>query len=569
MSYEPADTHLVPYVTKIWSSLKYEVRNGEVPETVKETLSIFECLPQRLGGQSGTSETALTDFLSETWKDCSEDLENPTYTEQAGSILISVAGGGVLPFCYVCPRLLEAARRNIAQPKSPLHTKHLLTLLNNLLRTRVHLVSKLEVARNQGGKQLFPGPDFDIPVTIIHDLYFKLFRENTVESPTKEQADVAKEALKGLSLVVQQQSITEDLKTVAAYDQGSFREICTALAYRATNCFNVPSTTSQELQDIDKATVEALKTTVKYFPEGYGKILSGVLSEVQKRDWERSPAERSFNDLHALCQRVAFIGCTDVPVCATPIVNFAAFAGTMLHMLSYLLGERPSLKACAIVADALATGMAYFARACDEKGLKKSDGTVAPWDLLNVKREVQNGLPGFPHLVRDALDKFDPIQLVQSAKAATYDVFTSFLLLGVYIVSELYQHAVITGLDDGPCPSWHLRIRRRPNTELDDQEFGRFIQSYLEEVGLAATTVLRELSSSAQKDLDLGAQMIWFFGGSGTDSLLEKQDIGVLEKEVFVLSCGIARAIRPDIVSKMVSSNTNMCCFCGEKGQLF
>lgn len=550
VSYEPIGTCLVPYVTKIWSSLKYEVRNGEVPEAVKETLSVFEYLPQRLAGQSSTPDAALMDFLSQAWKDSAEDLENPTYTEQAGSILISVAGGGVLPFCHICPRLLEAARRNIAQPKSETHTKYLLILLNNLLRTRLHLVSKLETETSPEAQGL-PGTEFDIPVTIVHDIYFKLFRENTVERPTKEQAEIAKEALKGLALVVQQRKIVEGWKTVDAYDQDTFKEICTALAYRATNCFNVPPTTTQELQDIDKATVEALKSTVKFFPEGYGKILAGVLGEVKKRDWEKTPAQRSFNDLHALCQRVAFIGCTDVPVCSTPVINFAAFTGTMLHILSYLLDERTNLKACAIVADALATGMAYFSRTCAEKNLKKFDGTVARWDTPTVEREVQHGLPEFPHLARGTVDKFDPVQLVQSAKPTEHDVFTSFLLLGVYTVSELYQHAIVTGSGGDAGLSWSLRIRGRPNFELDVQELDRHIQAYFEEVGLVATTVLRELSPSAQKDLNLDAQMIWYFQELGMDSLLEEQRISRLDKEIFALTDGIARGIRPEIVSKM------------------
>lgn len=546
------------YVTKIWSSLKYEVRNGEVPETVKETLSIFESLPRRLAGQSDTPEPALTEFLSQTWKDCVEDLENPTYTEQAGSILISVAGGGVVPFCYVSPRLLEAARRNIAQPKSPAHTKHLLTLLNNLFRTRLHLVTELEVAGKQGSspeKQLNTGPEFDIPVTIVHDLYFKLFRENTVETPTKEQADISKEALKGLALVVQQRRFTDEGQTVAAYDQDILKEICAALAYRATNSFNVPPTTTQELQGIDKATVEALKTTVKFYPEGYGKILSDVLSEVRKREWEKSPAERSFNDLHALCQRLAFIGCTDVPVSPIPIVNFAAFTGTTLNMLKYLLDERPNHKASAIVADALATGFAYFSRACHESGLRSSSDTVASWDITNVEREVQDILPSLPHLLGDAVDAFNPVQFVQSAKPTNHDVFTSFLLLGVNTVSKLYQHATITGSGSDSKLNWSLRICGRPNSELDGRDSDRFIQNYLEEIGLAATTVLRELSPSAQKDLELDAQLIWLFQGHGTDSLLEEQTIGLVEKGIFALTYGIARGIRPEIVSRLVSAS--------------
>lgn len=556
-NYDPVDTRLVPYVTNLWSSLKYEVRNGEVPEAIQETLYIFECLTSRLA-KFDSAKAALADFLSLTWKDTAEDLENPTYTEQAGSILISIAGGSVLAFCCTNPRLLEAVRQNIGQPKSPTHTKILLMLLNNLIRTHRKLTAKAN-EWSEHDKQAFKADGFGIPVTVIDDIYFKLFREHAANNPSKEQVEIAKEAVIGLSLLVEVQRLRSDFTTTAAYEEDTLREICTALSYRATNAFNVSSTASADLYNIDVSAVAALKTVVKVFPEGYAKILSNLASEVEKRTWKGTASERTFSDLHSVCQRIAYIGCADMPKSDNPIVNFALFAGTMLNILSVLFNAEANIKFCAVVADALATGMAYFVKAVGENGLKQQETVVEIRKISDLEHMLHAEIPDFPKLRYKQVNLYDPIPSARSIKAAKHSVFASFQVVGVYVVSELYQHATSLSMPAGSeIPLLHLSdaLRSAQNMDRDGLRASDNLAAYLSELGRAACLTLRELSPTTQGSLDLDNRVLGCFNNVRRWSY-DRPLVILRDMELYALSCGIAEAMHFSTVMILVSENSS------------
>lgn len=556
VGYEPINTSLVPYVTKLWSSLKYEVRNGEVPEAIQETLSIFESLTSRLS-KSTEVEAALAEFLSQTWKDTAEDLENPTYTEQAGSILISIAGGSVGAFCRTNPRLLEAVKQNISQPKSPAHTKNLLVLLNNLVRTHRRLTAKVN-EWSEHDKRAFNADGFEIPVAITDDIYFKLFRENTIDNPSKEQVEIAKEAINGLSLVVDVQRVGADFTTTAAYEQDTLREICTALSYRATNSFNVSPTASAELYNIDVSAVAALKTVVKVFPEGYARVLSNLVAEVEKRTWKGTASERTFDDLHSVCQRVAYIGCADIPKSETPIINFALFAGTMLNILSVLFNAEANIKFCAVVADALATGMAYFIKAVEGRGLKETEVVTDGWKAEDLEHMLQAEVPDFPKLRYKQVNLYDPIPSTKSIKAAKHSVFTSFQLVGVYVVSELYQHATTVSMSaDGSVPLLRLSdaLRSADNIDGENPRVSENLAAYLGELSRAACLVLREFRAGAQSSLDLDNRVVGCFNNGLRWASITKPLVAFSDSEIYALSVGIAQAMHCAVVTTLVSGN--------------
>jgi DNA repair/transcription protein MET18/MMS19 len=554
-NYEPIDTSLVPYVTNLWSSLKYEVRNGEVPEAIQETLHIFEYLTSRLAKFDST-EAALADFLSLTWNDTAEDLENPTYTEQAGLILTSIAGGSVLAFCCTNPRFLEAVRRNISQPKSAAHTRILLILLNNLIRTHGKLTAKVD-EWSECEKRAFNGDVFGIPVTVIEDIYFKLLREHATENPSKEQAEIAKEAVMGLSLLVELQRLRSDFTTTAAYEEDTLREICTALSDRATNAFNSSSTASTYSYNINISTVAALKTVVRVFPEGYAKMLSDLVSEVEKRDWQRAPSEHTFGDLHSVCQRIAYIGCADVPKSANPIVNFALFAGTMLNILSVLFNAEANIKFCAVVADALATGMAYFTKAAEEKGLKQQDTVVETHKIGDLEHMLHAEIPDFPKLRCKQVNLYDPIPSAKSVKAAKHSVFASFQVVGVYVVSELYQHATSLSMPaDSEIPLLQLSdaLRSAQNMDKHGLRVSDDLAAYLSELGRAACLVLRELSPTAQTNLEIDSKVLSCFNNIHR-RISDRPLVILRDMELYALSCGIAEAMHSSTVMIMVSGN--------------
>lgn len=558
--YEPIETNVLPYVPQIWSSLKYEVRNGEAPEAIQETLSVFETISGRLAASS--PPTNLKGFVDLVWNDCADDLvENPAYTEQLGSILISVARAHLESFLIVSPRLINSFQRAIDQPKSPSHTKSLLSVLNNLLRVRrtlaTQLPTKASLDTNEAG--------LNGSVSSIRAMLFGIFNENLVEDPNTQQFDLAKEALVGLEQVVMQRRPSGDgVGSVTDCDEAAFKEICAALSFRYLNCFNRrPPVEGSAQEGFENAVGQALRTTVQYYPQGYGKIVADVLDDVKKTNWTGYPAKRSLASLSVSCMRLAHLGCTAVPEDAAAIVNFATFAGGMLKILGILFASKSNFKACASVAAAVLKGVQSFIACAKVRSyldaLKISNKWETTWSIATVDAAVKDIYPTFPDLANGYFDEFDPLlstQISSTAPTSEQEAFVlSFLQLGVYIVRQLYQHATKQVVEAG-----NMRIDLSEpliaglcenNSQASPVSLWR--DRYLNMVGSIAAAVLRELNLSAQQDLDLHTQIVGCFRPmEGTSQ--QRSWNWHCSATISELSWGIAHAIRPEVVLKLVST---------------
>lgn len=546
---------------QIWSSLKYEVRNGEAPEAIQETLSVFETMSRRLADSS--PPTNLKGFVELVWNDCADDLvENPAYTEQLGSILISVARAHPESFLIVSPRLVNSLQRAIEQPKSPSHTKSFLSVLNNLLRVRRTLSAHLSAKASLDPHGLGTSGQ----VSSLRAMLFKIFNENLLEDPNAQQFDLAKEALAGLEQVVMQRRPSNDgVGSVADCDEVAFKEICAALSFRYLNCFNRrPPVEGSAQEEFEYAVGQALRTTVQYYPDGYGKIVSDVLDDVKKTSWTGYPAKRSFTSLSVSCMRLAHLGCSAVPEDAAAIVNFATFAGGMLKMLGILFASKSNFKACAHVAAALLKGIQSFA-ACEKvrpylDAMKASDKWKTTWSIVSVDAAVKGILPTFPDLANGYLEQFDPISLTQSlsteptSEQQAFVVF--FLQVGVFVVRQLYQHATKQVVEAGTFKIDLSEPLIAGLGEIDSQTSPvsyLWRDRYLNMVGSIAGTVLRELNLSAQQDLNLHTQIVGCFHPmEGTSEQLSWN--WHCSATMSELSCGIAHAIRPEVVLNLVST---------------
>ncbi|KAF3769160.1 hypothetical protein M406DRAFT_107736 [Cryphonectria parasitica EP155] len=553
--YEPIETYVLPYLAQIWSSLKYEVRNGEVPEAIQETLSVFEMSTKRLALQS--DPVHLKDFVDTVWNDCAEDFfENPTYTEQLGSILISVARAHLEPLRQISPRIIDTINRAIAQPKSSAHTKTLLLILNNLLRARRQLLTS-------------PSSDLDkqdeLMLTTARDIYLSKLKENGVDDPNKEQVEVAKEALEGLAQIVQQPCpIDTGGDGMTSWSKAMLEEIYSTLAFRYMNDFGIrPAAPSDAYKTIETAAGIALRMTVKFYPEGYGNIVSGLLREIEKRSWTGTPPERSFTALQNSCIKAAFIGCTVTPdVRSVGVVNFSIFAGSMLKLLGIFSISRANVKASFWVIHALFEGVLGFIRTPEVQGEILGNPVLweAAWSLASVENAVKDILPTFPNLVSGQFSQFDPSQVVQLLAKAPKSQDTafvgSFLQLGIYIVSQLYQTAT-EEREDG-TEGAHLHLSEHLSlaaggvdsqiSPLESQELWR--NRYLEALGNIGHTVLVDLGLPAQQALNLGQQIVACFrplrsGHEGRS--WEYHADGVIA----TMSRGVACAVRPQIVLEL------------------
>lgn len=536
----------MPYIFQIWNAFKYEVRHGEIPDAIQAALAVFSSVSKRLAAGSLCAD--LKAFVDKTWDDCVEDLENPTYTEQAGSIFIGVAQAHLASFRLICPRLLDAVRRIIAQPKSPTHTKALVAVLNNLLRARRSALPPLPVESPLDTYQ-------DDSITVTRSIYFNLWKENAAEDPTKEQAGIAKLVLEGLSQVAKQRRPANDGHSyVSDCEEVVLKEVCATLAHRVTNCFIIPAPTSQDDRAIDEAAVEALRSTITFYPAGYGKIMSDFVGEVAKRNWNNNPSERSYEALSTCCSRLASIGCLSVAEDAPPLANFVAFVGGLLKVLGLLFEQKSDLKACAFVVHSLAQGLQNFTQIPrpQEDIEQKHSAWGFEGDVNALLKDLQ---PTFPDLVQNCYSQFDPTDAVRLLRdEVSWSV--RFLDIGIYTVAQLYRHA--TRLIQTPqCFSLDLYESLIVESDDPDSTGGpreTWRDRYLGQVGKLATIVLSELDFQTQEHLCLNQQILGCFHNN---SHAKSQTIASWKQHnhdmISELSVGVARAIRPDLVLRLVS----------------
>ncbi|PSR88920.1 Dos2-interacting transcription regulator of RNA-Pol-II-domain-containing protein [Coniella lustricola] len=553
-NYDPIDAYVWPYIPQVWASLKYEVRNGDVPEAIQETLQVFETATSRLARQNPSMH--LNEFVDTVWTDSNEDLfENPTFTERLGSILVSVARAHLEPFQQLSPRIIRTISRAISQPKSPAHAKSLLSILNNLLRARRQLLAS---APNHTATQE------DDLLSVARDIYFAMLKENATQNPTKEQVDLVKGALDGLAQIAQQPSFAEFVgEDTSSHHKDMLQEICSTLTFRYMNDFSIrPATPSDTYTIIEAAAGEALRTTVRAYPEGYGHIVSNLLNEVFKRTWSGTPTEQSFQALQNSCAKIAYIGCTGMPdTSSTAIVNFSIFAGGMLKLLGVLLTTKANFRASAWVAHALHDGILGLIRNVEVQSLLeviwKQDQQEAAWTLASVEQAVKDIIPTFPNIVSGHFDQFEPSQVPQLLlKGPTSQgvAFVAVLLqLGIYIVAQLYQTATTETKYSTGSVRFELSEFLGSTTDDANDSEGLWRDRYLEVVGDIGRVVCVELGCPAQRALRLDEQIIACFrplqsSNSGLSWGIHGD--GVIAK----LSWGVACAIRPRVALSLSTS---------------
>ncbi|KAK6221039.1 hypothetical protein LQW54_001612 [Pestalotiopsis sp. IQ-011] len=128
--YDDPQQSVVPYADQVWSALKYEVRNGEIQDTIQATLKTLGALTKRLQG------TQLQEFLGAVWIDISDDISNETYIRAAGRLLTSISGASRESFSLSAKQNVPFIVKTLKQTKSPTHQSELLGILNALLQLR-------------------------------------------------------------------------------------------------------------------------------------------------------------------------------------------------------------------------------------------------------------------------------------------------------------------------------------------------------------------------------------------------------------------------------------------------
>lgn len=524
----------------MWNSLKYEVRNGEVKETIDATLDVLRAIGRRLDGTSRhkLDVSLLRGYVDLVSRDCRDDIANPTYTKQAGLLWMTVISANIRSYLLYNAIYIDTIRQNVRQPKSPSHTRDLLLILNSLLKTR------MELFRDR--KQGHPDDEQDLKNesrahldSVFHDIYLPIWTSRAKE-PLSEDKDVLKQVIQGLALIVSQQVLSPDGDAVLLCPSSVCSEICSLLTLTLTKSLSL-SSNDNDADDtaLEDEAVLALRTIVMNYTDGYAGVASRAKAEIAKRDWS-NPSEYSLNALKNLLSRLAFIGCSEIPsriatdapsqIPFSPLQHFITLTASLLDMFPLSSQSNPSrptgveedFLANAYVISSLHASIIWFREACEAKFGKEALVTYTTGD--------QNWVEEFGRLPEDWILQMyggsgTPDAALSSLQENDPHVYRQFLRLSLFLVRYLYRTA-----SSGPPEPWSERA--------------------LVQLSRMAALVVRSLGETLQMSCNLAHEAFHFFSSSEKSSA-QCDSLGLLPG---LLTLGILQGLRPGAMTGLVRS---------------
>ncbi|KAI1661015.1 Dos2-interacting transcription regulator of RNA-Pol-II-domain-containing protein [Daldinia decipiens] len=564
VQYEHPKKSVVPFVDQIWSSLKYEVRNGEIPDTIKATLKVIRSLTTRL------DEDELRSFLASAWRDLVEDLSSPTYTAQAGRLLVAISGAGFQSFSSITPQAISHTQSTLRHTQSASHKQELVALLNSLLTIRSHLVDTLKddpsVDRNLGllKDELFGD-------SLFSEVYAPLWEEIS-GSQAADQVGVFKKILEGLAALVGQRSS----------DAGPSHQLCSPstcekiFSWLASPSIIYPlegkkfnENNSDANQDIRDAAVAALKEAVPLYPPAFQLLLQQYLSSLKVAYQQQLDIYELPLEIKLVAGTLCEVGCSDSPGSHSLISNSVSLINILLEGLLWMLSEQAPIRYWTALICSIHFSIIQSLDSTSNQTLDplqpKRPGITKEW-YMRFTKNIENA--GAPRLDLNKSGNL-AIKVLEGPETDSIDAHQQLLAYSLSVVEQLYRRfTTVQYQGDGSN-------RNGPQIGLGkDFKGGR--DSYiveqdmcLHQLGLLAASVVRALNEEEQKALDLSKDaFILFHDVDSTNATTPghpaSETIGVSPLDKFrtaPLSMGILQGLYPGVMSAKCHANAlkNIC----------
>ncbi|KKA30427.1 hypothetical protein TD95_004374 [Thielaviopsis punctulata] len=404
-SYTPSSTKVAPFADRIWSALKYEVRNGDVDETIDATLDLFTTLAKTL------DDSHLQTFVLSVLRECTDDLSGSTYAAGAGKVLVALMRAKFSAFAPLVAPTVNHVRDTLRHSKSPEHSSALLTLLNSTLAIRLLYLQRPE-ALSADEQAAFKAVDPTF-AALYETTLKKLFAETANTDPNKT-------AVQALGLLASQPSALDP--DALLLSESTCRDITVLLATLLVQ----PALPNPVAQD----TVEALQRIVVAWPPAFDILADAAFSP--ERDTADIPA------MTALFSRVAFIACSGLPartrsvyLTAVPLVA-RLVRGLVERVEATQKNGDLAHPMWAVYITGLQAALMHFADACKAhwpraKTLGLPEGVSAESWVAYVEKTFPSVVPNGP-TTTDIPD-------AQPSDTAHMDT----LLLGLYAVRVFFQ----------------------------------------------------------------------------------------------------------------------------------
>ncbi|KAK8125103.1 uncharacterized protein PG998_000862 [Apiospora kogelbergensis] len=456
--YEHVAQGIVPYANQIWASLKYEVRNGEIRDTIDATLKAIGALAKRL------PDANLRDFFLAAWRDLGDDLSNATYTSQAGQLLTAIAAASPTSFSMVSETAVPHITTTLRQTQSESHQADILALLNSLLQVRSVLTDvageNLNLKDELFGDQLF------------EDGYARIWDSGA-------GPHVLTKSMDGMASLASQRTGGPNPQLICSQQvcEKIFRWLALpSIIYPLEGKVLVQNTSEEDSNTICNAATAALGRAVPLHPLGFQQLVLDFLSSIPKLlENERAGSMDKAALLNESALRLARIGCS---------------ATTKSDTLAVLL---PGKELMPIPDDPATKGQQWITR-IDKyiQGLPQIDSDQV--GDLNLTLKSLNDLEG------DVVSSYKQFQGYSlHVVAQLYRRFTSIKS------ASAVSSSMDASLDEVLGLSTDFALSSSDAVEQQDR--------FLYQLARLATSVTRSLSADVQQELELVLETTVMFHG--------------------------------------------------------
>ncbi|KAK1982427.1 Dos2-interacting transcription regulator of RNA-Pol-II-domain-containing protein [Colletotrichum cereale] len=508
-NYKHVQQGVAPFADKIWSSLKYEVRNGEIEDTINATLEVIRTIAKRLTGDE------LRDFALAVQRDCLEDLSNPIYTAASGKLLISVHSAKPSAFALMVAPSVTHVKENLRHTKSPDHTKNLLILLNSLLELRQALIGggvQLNVEDAQAFKATEP-----MLAPLYNQTYMPLFQKALEDTAQKEDFAISQQAVKGLGLMVCQRAAQTGESTQPMLHDSTLSEICNRLASVIFNNTEQP-TMVEARSELENDAVLALQKALMAYPQGRAEVIKECLRLCET--YLASPEQESLPTVAPILQervhRLAFICCYRLPRQGDVLCGYTSYLNAVLVILHSMLDSKAHPRLWWILASGIHLAMRLCQRAVEALHPRSNTNNFDDKRFsLTWFSHVANRYPDLPRFDDNIVsnDGEDAMDVDEQPKSVGYggdQLQGEFILISLFVVRQLYRRAtkVISYDNDS-----ELSLALSDDFTCKDPDDRKIEDNYLHVLSEMATFVIQQMTELEQTRLLLNEEVVTLFRG--------------------------------------------------------
>ncbi|KAH7143883.1 Dos2-interacting transcription regulator of RNA-Pol-II-domain-containing protein [Dactylonectria macrodidyma] len=546
--YSNPDQSIAPYVSQIWGSLKYEVRNGEIEDTIWGTLEVLKALTIRLKGDN------LRDYTLTVTRDCVADLANTTYTASSGRLLVSVLSAKPSAFVLMVAPAITHIKDNLRHPKAPMHSQDLLRILHVILETRLLLADTDMSAEDR--------EDFSAVDSFFKPLYEDVYK-TPVESGSK--TDVPSDDIKIVSQAVQGAGALVCQKSAKSFDasaesgrlllEGTCSQICESL-FAIILQSATGKTRSEGFDELVDETTKALQRATRSYTSGFMPLVDRA-QDVIRSQWQDGGNNEAPGVVSALGAHLAFVGCSELPQTASNgLSHFVYCVQSLLSELFAALDAKANPKVwCSLVATIQST-IRYFNDAC----LAENPDKELAFEGEAWIQRTEERYSGLAQLAVDGTGVSGENKPIASPTPSVAEVRNEFLIISLFIARQIYRRATKT-------IEAHSSTSKRALTLSDDftGADSASTNQYLHLVSSLAGFVVHEMSEAQQVSLRADNFAISLFR---EDFISNPQAVEVSELEktvpegdsawswliigsLNVLSLAVLEALRPSLIARL------------------